>query len=122
MTLMDKPLVVKRVIRFLPSSSPDVEGYVLYWGPEGTTLTHKDASGAFNPHVDLKIPATVDANGKFVVALDEIPEIASLPEGNYVLGVTSYDDVGNRSAIKAVTTPLDLEPPADVDGVEVTEA
>jgi hypothetical protein len=45
-----------------------------------------------------------------------------LPEGNYVLGIAAMDDVGNRSAIKAVTTPLDLEPPADVDGVEVTEA
>jgi hypothetical protein len=119
--LHDSPLVVKRVIRFLPSESPDVVGYVLYWGPEGSTLAHKDQAGNPSPQFPLGIPS-VDANGKFVVALDEIPPIASLPEGNYVLGVASEDDVGNRSAIKAVTTPLDLEPPASVDGVEVTEA
>jgi hypothetical protein len=119
--LMGTPLVVKRVIRFLPSSSPDVTNYVLYWGPAGTELNHKDQDGNPTPQHPLGIPAT-DANGKYVVALDEIPEIAALPEGEYVLGVASEDDVGNRSAIQSVTTPLDLEPPASVDGVEVTEA
>lgn len=110
------PLVIKRVFRFLPSTSPDVVGYVLFYAPAQSTLDYSSAK------VDLGVPATVDANGKYVVALDEVGAIAALPEGTYQLGVAAKDDVGNMSDIKSVTTPLDLEPPAAVEGVEVTEA
>jgi hypothetical protein len=108
--------IVKRVFRFLPSPSPDVVGYVLFHAPEGAVLDYSAAK------VDLGVPETVDANGKFVVSLNDLPDIAALPEGKYQLGVASKDDVGNLSDIKSVTTPLDLEPPAAVEGVEVTEA
>lgn len=110
------PLIVKRVFRFLPSTSPDVVGYVLFYAPKDAPLNYESAK------VDLGVPTTVDANGKFMVVLDEVPEIAALPEGTYQLGVAAKDDVGNMSDIKSVTTPLDLEPPAAVEGVEVTEA
>jgi len=73
-----------------------------------------------SPSVDLGVPA-LDSNGKHMVPLDEVPAIAALPEGSYQLGVAAKDDVGNMSDIRAVTTPLDLEPPASVDDVEVTE-
>jgi len=107
--------IVKRLFRFLPSTSPDVVGYVLFHAPAGEVLDYSSAK------IDLGIPSVVDANGKFVVELNSVPEIAALPEGQYQLGVASKDDVGNMSGIKSVTSPLDLDPPADVEGVEVVE-
>jgi hypothetical protein len=102
-------------MRFLPSASPDVVGYVLFYAPEGAPLDYTSSK------VDLGVPATVDANGKYVVVLNDVPEVAGLDEGVYQLGVASKDDVGNMSDIAAVTTPLDLDAPAAVEGVEVIE-
>lgn len=109
------PKIVKRVFRFSPSPAPDVVGYQLFYAPQDATLDYDSSS------VDLGIPATVDSNGKYVVSLNDTPEIAALDEGVYQLGVAAKDDVGNLSDIKAVTTPLDLVPPEAVGDVEVAE-
>lgn len=106
--------IVSKALRFAPSASPDVKGYNLYWGPAEGELSYD------SPKVNLGLPPT-NADGLIVIPLNDVPEIATLPEGDYDFGVAAYDDVGNIATIQSVTGPLDLEAPGAVAGLELVD-
>ena len=101
-------LVKKAMLTFNPSGSPDIVGYYLFIQPADLGVVTRQTAAA---KVDLGNPA-LNANGQIEIDLSTIPEVAT--ENIYSLGIASYDDAGNESALltaglKAVS--LDFEAP-----------
>jgi len=97
--------IVSVNLKFTPSLAPDVTGYRLYYVVKGQPLTGN------SPSVDLGMPALDAATGKLIVVLKDIPAIAALAEGNYTLGVSAYDDVGNESDMSIGDLEVDFTAP-----------
>lgn len=117
---------VSRLLGFAPSTSADVAGYLLFFGPS------KNADGS--DHVlsidedgkaNIGIPPSqqVGADTLLVVSLADIPEVQALAEGEYDFGVAAVDAVGNISDItEAEDVTLDITPPAAPAKVLVVSA
>jgi hypothetical protein len=113
---MKMPKIVSRKIRW--DALAGVDGFNLYYTPNttGVPFTYDD------PHVNVGIPP-LDADGKHVLFLNSIAELAALPEGSYDLGVTGFDSAGNEGDFAEIeNVPLDLVAPATVTGLEVVDA
>lgn len=111
---------VKRLLGFAPSSSADVASYLLYWAKSknddgsDVVLNNDPAAGDVTASVDVGIPPTqtVDGEELLVVALDTIPQIQALGEGEYDFGVAAKDAIGNISDItEAEDVSVDVTPP-----------
>ena len=113
----------QRLLGIVPSDSPGVIGYTLYWdkskGDSGsdTVLNNDESQGAVSPHVDLGLPTTtrdveVDGTTKTVLVVDlgTIPELATL-EGEYDFGSAAYDGVNESHITEAEDIDIDFTPP-----------
>lgn len=90
--------IVPKTLTFVPSISPDVVGYRLYYEEVPNAVTENSL------YVDLGATQTS-------VALHEIPEFSSF-DGLYNIGISAVDDSGNESDMsKLGDIPLDLSPP-----------
>ena len=102
--------IKSKVLRFVPSDSPDVVTNKLYVEPEGTPLTYDslsfDIGNAPDPedgmvHVDLS-----------TVFIDY--------DGVYDIGIAAVDDGGNEADMQTLTgVPLDFVAPNPVSGLEL---
>lgn len=105
--------IISRKLRWDPL--PGADGFNVYFGPyvEGMQFTYE------SEHVNVGVPP-LDVDGKHVLFLNAVPEIAALPEGNYDFAVTGYDLAGNEGDFAEVeNVPLDLVAPRMVTGLEV---
>lgn len=90
-------LLVKKLMQFDASASPDVVGYKLYIEESPTEVTYDSES------FDLGNNTTID-----LTSIDGM----TTKDGTYNLGVTAVDDVGNESSMsKASDVPLDFQAP-----------
>lgn len=107
------PKIVTRKLRWDPVA--DAAGFNVYYGPTEPGLQFNYES----THVNVGVPP-LDADGKHVLFLNAVSELAALPEGNYDFAVTAYDSATNESDFAEVeNVPLDLVAPATPTGVEV---
>lgn len=93
-----------RIMKFEPSTSPDVVGYKMYIqeSPDPVDYTSEG--------IDLGMPPT-DADGKLVVDLSTLSALTT-KDGVYNIGVVAIDDAGNESSMtKAANVPLDFVAP-----------
>jgi hypothetical protein len=107
------PKIVSRKLRWDPL--PGTDGFNVYFGPTepGMQFTYE------SPHVNVGVPP-LDADGKHVLFLNSVSELAALPEGNYDFAVTGFDSAGNEGDFAEVeNVPLDLVAPGKVTGLEV---
>lgn len=93
-----------RIMKFEPSTSPDVVGYKMYIqeAPDPVEYTSEG--------IDLGMPPA-DADGKLVVDLSTLAALTT-KDGVYNIGVVAIDDAGNESSMtKATNVPLDFVAP-----------
>ena len=88
--------IVKRKISWDASTADDVEKYRVYWEEAPTVPTYA------SPHVET--------TETFIVIPDDAPSFPT-KEGDYVIGVSAVDKVGNESDINTVTAPFDFTAP-----------
>lgn len=105
-------MLIKEVtLKFLPSGSPDVVGYKLYYVPQGQTLDYS------SPSIDLGAPE-LDADGKVAVQVKELPNFQASDEV-FTLGVTAVDDAGNESEMSSADVTLDFTAPDAPGPIEI---
>jgi hypothetical protein len=101
--------IKSKIIRFVPSDSPDVVTNNLYVEPTGTPLTYDSTS--------FDVGNTPDGDGYVVV------DLATLfvdYDGIYDIGIAAVDDGGNEADMVTVTdVPLDFVAPNPVSGLEL---
>jgi hypothetical protein len=95
--------VASKTFFWTESAAADVVGYRVYVEPEGTPVSYN------SPFVEAGAVTEVDlgelANGGFAPLVDA--------EGNFNLGVSAVDSIGNESDIVVLpSVPLDFVPPA----------
>jgi hypothetical protein len=104
--------IIKKKVSWNPSSATDVVSYRLYWSTE--------SSGAPDYSSDYK---EVDSSVTQVIIPDETPTFPIAIEDNYILGVSSVDDVGNESDIAmAAAVPFDFNAPDAPSDISITDA
>lgn len=96
-------LLVKKLMQFDASDSPDVVGYKLYVEESPNEVTYESES------FDLGNNTTID-----LTSIDGM----TTRDGVYNIGVTAVDDAGNESSMsKATDVPLDFlapNPPGEI--------
>jgi len=96
--------VIKRRISWTASDSPDVVKYRVYWEAAPNIPSYS------SPHVEV-------TKNELIIP-DEVPDFPT-QEGDYVIGVSAVDDVGNESDISTVTAPFDFTAPNAPENVSV---
>jgi hypothetical protein len=101
---MVEALVKDKIMKFPPSGSPDVVGYVLYMEMAPNLVTRGSLK------IFLGMPP-IDDGGLMYVNLAELENIPTT-DGVYNLGVSAFDDAGNESAFSLISdVPLDFDAP-----------
>ena len=90
--------IIKKSLKWMAGTSIDIVATKLYWCPETEVL------GYDSPNVTIAMPATE------IILPDEAPGFP-LDEGNFKLGISSVDDVGNESDIAEIAVPFDFAAP-----------
>ena len=98
--------VRKYQISWTKSTVEDVVGYKIYYMPEGEVL-------------DYSSPNVLVGDVDHVLIPDDLPGFPFI-DGNYQIGLTAVDDVGNESDFIAKTVPFDLVAPDAPTNLEVT--
>lgn len=101
--------VIKKKIKFIPSTGIDVLSHKIYVAPDPDELTYASPS------------VVVDMPKDFVIVPDEFPGFP-LRDVEYQVGVTAIDDVGNESDMAVVQAPFDFDAPPAPSGVEILDA
>lgn len=121
--------IVRRALGVAVSADPGVAALVLYFGssklPDGSdrVLTNSGDTPDVGIDVGLPTPVTVGDEQLYVINLDQVPQVAALPEGEYDFGFAYKDQVGNESDItEAEDVTLDLTPPEKPAKVVVISA
>jgi hypothetical protein len=99
--------VEPKTISWNPSESSDVEKYRVYY--------KADDSSSFQ-YTDPYIETTETQ----VTAPDDFPDGTFSQEGDYLIGVSALDAMGNESDITEVVHPFDLVPPMAPTGLSVS--
>lgn len=98
--------VKSKTLRFTPSASPDVTGYMVYIEPaaDPTTLSYESQSQSIgNP--------APGADGKIAVDMAAFDIVRTL-EGRYDVGLTAIDTAGNESNMATIlNVTLDFTAP-----------
>ena len=90
-------------LRFVPSGSPDVVEYKLYYEKVGTDVTHDSES------VTLGNPDPDATTGKIHI---DVSALGVFTDGRYNIGIAAVDDAGNESALsKKADVPFDFIAP-----------
>ena len=90
--------IIKKVLRWTPGTAADIVATKVYWCAEAEVLDYNSAS------VQIAMPASQ------LTLPDDAPAFP-LTEGNFKVGLSSIDDVGNESDIVEITVPFDFTPP-----------
>jgi len=98
--------VRKYQISWTKATASDIIGYKIYYVPDGEELNYG------SPNVSV---GDVDS----VIIPDDVPEFPFI-DGNYQIGITAVDDVGNESDFLMKTVPFDLVAPDAPTNLEVT--
>lgn len=98
--------IKKTQISWTKSGSTDVVGYKIYYVPEGEILNYSSLNVSVGDVDHVTIP-------------DDVPGFP-LIDGNYQIGLTAVDDVGNESDFIIKTVPFDLVAPDAPTNLEVT--
>jgi hypothetical protein len=101
--------IIEKLIRFLPSDSPDVVTNKLYYAVAPEVLTYDS--------LNVDVGNTPDGDGYIVVDLSvHFPGVDEV----YNLAVAAIDDGGNESDMKlANDVPLDFVAPNPVGDIEI---
>ena len=103
---MVEAFVKDMIMKFPPSGSPDVIGYVLYMERMPNLVTRSGSEKVF-----LGMPPIDPADGQMYINLAELENFETT-DGNYNLGVSAFDEKGNESAMSKVDdVPLDFVAP-----------
>lgn len=120
--------MAKRISRALgvPVPAEAIAALVLYYGAakdaqgNDTVLTNEGDTISTGVNIGLPPKQTVNGEELFVINLDQVDAVKSLPEGDYDFGVAFQDVVGNESDItEAEDVTLDITPPAKPSKVVV---
>lgn len=95
-----------KTISWNKSESSDVQKYRVYYKPADGTPFGYDA-----PRIETQVTE--------VQAPEDFPEGTFDLEGDYLIGVSAVDSMGNESDIVEVTHPFDLNPPKPPTGLSV---
>lgn len=90
--------IIKKVLTWTPGAAADIVATKLYWCQDDEVLDYN------SPNFTVDMPATE------VTLPTDIPEFP-LEEGNFKLGISSIDDVGNESDIAELAVPFDFAAP-----------
>ena len=90
--------IIKKTLSWTPGAAADIVATKLYWCSEEEVLTYD------SPNVTIDMPATE-------ITLPEDAPNFPLEEGNFQIGITSVDDVGNESDIAELAVPFDFAAP-----------
>jgi hypothetical protein len=102
---MVEALIKAMVVKFEPSSSLGVVGYVMYLEMMPNLVTRGSIK------IFLGIPPIDPADGKMYVNLAELENIPTT-DGHYNIGISAFDDSSNESAFsKADNVPLSFDAP-----------
>jgi len=102
---MVEAMVKNMIMKFPPSGSADVVGYVLYMEPMPNLVTRGSQK------VFLGMPPVDPSDGQMYVNLAELENFETT-DGHYNMGVSAFDEKGNESAMtKADNVPLDFVAP-----------
>lgn len=102
---MVEALIKDMVMKFAPSGSPDVVGYVMYMELMPNLVTRGSLK------IFLGMPPIDPADGLMYVNIAELENIPTT-DGHYNIGVSAFDDAGNESAFTtADNVPLDFVAP-----------
>lgn len=104
----------KTYVRWIPSTSPDVVGYKIYYEKAPAAV------GFTSPFVDAGMPAVNSSTGKMEYDLTSVPALTQGEEAVWNLGVAAVDDVGNEGIEFISNVPLDLVAPSAPSGLEIT--
>lgn len=102
--------IKSRKISWDKSEADDIAGYKVYYKP--------DDGGSFN-YDDPSISVD-DPDKTSVVVPDDFPEDAFPEDGDYLIGVSAFDDIGNEADIVDVSAPFDFTPPEPITGLKVS--
>lgn len=100
--------VISKRISWTAATTPDIVAHRVYVEPEGTLIDYN----SFNTTVDM--PKTD------IVVPGEFPGWP-MEEGNYGVGISSVDDMGNESDITIISSPFDFSAPDAPTGVVVED-
>jgi hypothetical protein len=101
--------IKSKIIRFVPSDSPDVVTNKLYVEESGTPLTYDSTN--------FDVGNAVDGDGYVVV---DLAILFAGYDGTYDIGIAAVDDGGNEADMATVADiPLDFVAPNPVSGVEL---
>ena len=100
--------VIKKRIKFIPSTGEDVVAHRIYVAPEPDELNYASL------FVEVQMPADS------VIVPDEFPGFP-MRDVIYNVGITALDDVGNESDMTMITAPFDFAAPPAPTGVEIED-
>jgi len=118
----------QRLIGVPVSPDPGVVALVLYFGtsklPNGDDRVLTNEGENADAGVNVGLPASRDVDGEqmHVIALDSVPEVAALPEGEYDFGVAYFDGANESDITEAEDVTIDLTPPEKPTKVVVISA
>ena len=98
--------VRKYQISWTKAANVDIVGYKIYYTPAGDTLNYSS-------------PSIIAGDVDTLIIPDDAPDFP-LIDGNYQIGITAVDDVGNESDFLVKTVPFDLVAPDAPTNLEVT--
>jgi len=89
------------------------------WTPGDQAVSHRvyisqEEPTYGSPQSEVKMPKTE------IILPDEWP--GTLLEGDYYVGISSLDDLGNETDIVVVTTPFDFVPPGLPSDIVIEDA
>ena len=105
--------VIKKYLRWTPSTSDDVIGVEIYCSePNGnvTLLSQRWRFDKGTPQFDNAVVTIPDDLAGF-------PQI----EATYELGVMAIDDVGNKADMAVISGPFDFDAPAPVTDLRISD-
>ena len=104
--------ITRRNVRWDPSTSPDVVAHKVYWCEEDNYLDYN-----ISPSVRVDLPKTN------LIIPDETPDFPTDADGNFRIGVTAADEVGNESDfIEVGPIPFDFAAPDAPKNLVVEDA
>lgn len=99
--------IITKKIRWNPSESADVQSHNVYVCPDSQPMTYE------TPHASVAMPTC-----EYI-----LPGMFNMgTEGNFKLGISAVDGMGNESDQVVTTAPFDFVAPLPPSGVQVVNA
>ena len=113
-------ILVPTILKFTPSTSPDVTGYALYIRKASDgAVNETDEFGNYVAARFEVVPPTPGEGEKAQIDLASIPGMIT-EDTTYNIGLAAIDDVGNESSLEMLTdVPLDFAAPNPPTNLEI---